>query len=175
MTFIFAAMHKIHVWLSGFILGLIDFFYPWFQRLMPKQTFRYAACGGFNTSLDIALYTISHTIIFKEQPIDVYGQVVSSHIASFIVSFFITFPIGFYLSRYVVFQETNVRKTVQLTKYFFVVLFCIILNYGFLKLFVEVFGWDAVVSKLITTIFVVLFSYFSQKYFTFKGEETETI
>lgn len=168
-------MHKFHVWLSGFILSMIDYFYPWFQKIMPQQTFRYAACGGFNTSLDISLYIIMHNYILHAQPIDVYGQVISAHIASFIVSFFITFPIGFYLSRYVVFQETNVRKTVQLVKYFLVVLFCIILNYGFLKLFVEVFGWDAIVSKLITTVFVILFSYFSQKYFTFKGEETETI
>jgi putative flippase GtrA len=168
-------MHTIHVWLSGFILSIIDFFYPWFKKLMPLQTFRYAACGGFNTSLDIAIYIIVQKIILHEQPVNVYGQIISAHIAAFLVGFSITFPIGFYLSRYVVFQETSVRKTVQLVKYFFVVLFCIILNYGFLKLFVEVFGWEAVISKLITTVFVVLFSYFSQKYFTFKSEEIESI
>lgn len=168
-------MHTIHVWLSGFILSVIDFFYPWFKKLMPLQTFRYAACGGFNTSLDITIYIVVQKFLLYEQPINVYGQIVSAHIAAFLIGFLITFPIGFYLSRYVVFQETSVRKTVQLIKYFFVVLFCIILNYGFLKLFVEVCGWDAVISKLVTTVFVVLFSYFSQKYFTFKGEEIETI
>jgi putative flippase GtrA len=35
-------------------------------------------------------------------------------------------------------------------------------------LFIETFGFNALVAKIITTIFVVLFSYFSQKYFTFK-------
>jgi putative flippase GtrA len=52
-----------------------------------------------------------------------------------------------------------------------VVLGCLILNYIFLKLFVEVFGWYPTPSKLATTVFVVAFSYFMQKYFTFKALE----
>lgn len=135
---------------------------------MPKQTFRYAACGGFNTLLDICLFFVSYNYLFLKQPFIVGNLIISPHIAAFIVGFFITFPIGFYLSRYVVFQETTARKTVQLMKYFFVVLFCIILNYGFLKLFIEAFGFNVLVAKIVTTVFVVLFSYFSQKYFTFK-------
>jgi len=83
----------------------------------------------------------------------------------------VTFPIGFYLSRYVVFQESSVAKKVQLFRYFMVVLGSLILNYIFLKLFVEVFGWYPTPSKLATTVFVVAFSYFMQKYFTFKAVE----
>src|SRR6187551_37581 len=41
------------------IIALIDFFYPPFSKLMDKQTFRYAACGGSNTAFDILLF-ISH-------------------------------------------------------------------------------------------------------------------
>jgi putative flippase GtrA len=96
---------------------------------------------------------------------------ISPHIASFLSAFLVTFPIGFYLSRYVVFQETSVAKKVQLFRYFIVVLGCLILNYIFLKLFVEVFGWFATPSKLATTVFVVAFSYYMQKYFTFKAVE----
>lgn len=161
-------MNGIHKLISGFILSIIDIFYPIFKNIMPKQTFRYAACGGFNTLLDITLFFLSYHYIFEEKPFLLGNLTISPHIAAFIIGFFITFPIGFYLSRYVVFQETSARKTVQLIKYFFVVLFCIILNYGFLKLFIETFGFNALVAKIITTIFVVLFSYFSQKYFTFK-------
>jgi putative flippase GtrA len=83
----------------------------------------------------------------------------------------VTFPIGFYLSRYVVFQETSVKKTKQLAKYFTVVFGCLILNYAFLKLFVDVFGWYPTPSKILTTVFVVAFSYISQKNFTFKPQQ----
>ncbi len=161
-------MLAIHEFIRRLILSVIDFFYPLFKQIMPIQTFRYAACGGFNTTLDILIYIISYNVILKEKHTVIYNYTITAHIASFIVGFFITFPIGFYLSRYVVFQETSTRKSSQLFKYFIVVLFCIILNYGFLKLFVETFYLNAIIAKIITTVFVVLFSYFSQKYFTFK-------
>jgi len=164
-------MQKIHHFTRGLILAFIDLVYPLFKRLMPLQTFRYAACGGFNTSLDICLYIISLRFFFITDVIHPFVFLphfnISAHIAAFLVGFSVTFPIGFYLSRYVVFQETTVRKSKQLVKYFSVVLFCLILNYGFLKLFVDTFRWDPIISKLITTVFVVTFSYVAQKNFTF--------
>jgi hypothetical protein len=42
------------------ITDCIDFFYPPFSKLMPIQTFRYAACGGTNTLLDIFMYWFSY-------------------------------------------------------------------------------------------------------------------
>lgn len=164
-------MRKVHDFVRGFILQLVDIFYPLFRRFMPLQTFRYAACGGFNTILDITLFFISYNFILKKLPIHVGFLTIGPHIAAFLISFCITFPIGFYLSRYVVFQETSVAKREQLGKYFMVVLGCLFLNYGFLKLFVDVFKWYPTPSKLATTVFVVAFSYVSQKNFTFKAAE----
>lgn len=164
-------MLKVHNYIKNTVLSFIDFFYPYFQRIMPQQqTFRYAACGGFNTILDISLFFISYNYILKKQSFyfSSINLIVSPHIGAFLIGFCVTFPIGFYLSRYVVFQQTDASKRSQLTKYFIVVLFCLVLNYGFLKLFVEVFKWYPTPSKILTTVFVVLFSYLSQKNFTFK-------
>jgi putative flippase GtrA len=136
---------------------------------MPLKTFRYAACGGFNTVLDISLFFICYNFILLKQPVQLNFLTIAPHIASFLMSFFVTFPIGFYLSRYVVFQETTVAKREQLGKYFMVVLGCLILNYLFLKVFVDLLGWYQTPSKMVTTFFVVAFSYFSQKNFTFKA------
>ena len=139
--------------------------------MMPLKTFRYAACGGANTILDISLFFVAYNYILHKQIINLGWVSISPHIASFIISFCITFPIGFYLSRYVVFQETTVTKSKQLMKYFIVVLGCVLLNYGFLKLFVDKLGWYPTLAKIVTTFFVVIFSYTSQKNFTFKGSE----
>ena len=160
-------MQKIHHSFRDFLLSLIDLIYPLFKRLMPLQTFRYAACGGFNTTLDITLFFVAYNYIFKREPIVISSLTISPHIAAFLVGFFFSFPSGFYLSRYVVFQETSVRKSEQLLKYFSVVFICLILNYGFLKLFVDTFGWYPTPSKILTTVFVVAFSYVAQKNFTF--------
>lgn len=162
-------MRKLHDSTRGLILGVVDLFYPLFRRFIPLQTFRYAACGGFNTCLDIALFFVSYNFILKKQVIHIGFLSIGPHIAAFLIGFCVTFPIGFYLSRYVVFQETSVGKRKQLGKYFMVVLGCLFLNYTFLKLFVEVFKWYPTPSKLVTTVFVVAFSYFSQKNYTFKA------
>ncbi|MBI2282197.1 MAG: GtrA family protein [Bacteroidetes bacterium] len=162
-------MRKLHDSTRGLILGIVDLFYPLFRRFMPLQTFRYAACGGFNTCLDIALFFVSYNFILQKQVIHIGFLSIGPHIAAFLIGFCVTFPIGFYLSRYVVFQETSVGKRKQLGKYFMVVLGCLFLNYTFLKLFVEVFKWYPTPSKLVTTVFVVAFSYFSQKNYTFKA------
>lgn len=165
-------MLKLHEIIRQMILNLIDGVYPIFQKVMPLKTFRYAACGGANTILDILLFFVSYNYILQKHILHFGGISVSPHIASFIISFCITFPIGFYLSRYVVFQETHVPKRTQLLKYFFVVFGCIVLNYLFLKLFVDYFDWYPTIAKIATTFFVVIFSYTSQKNFTFKSADT---
>lgn len=151
-----------------FIHSMIDWFYPPFKKYMPLQTFRYAACGGGNTLLDIFLFFISYNFIFHKQIVHTPYIALSPHIASFLFSFIFTFPIGFFMSRYVVFEGRDVRKREQLPKYMMVVLGAILMNYFFLKVFVETFNWYATPSKMATTCFVVAFSYYSQKHFTFK-------
>ncbi len=155
------------------ILTVIDFFYPIVRRLMPLQTFRYAACGGSNTVFDIILFHLLEEN-FKQHGIIRYGSfAISPHIAALIAAFCLSFPTGFYLSRYVVFTESNVRGRVQLIRYFSLVLACIALNYMFLKFFIEQLHFEATFSKIITSIFVVTFSYLSQKHFTFKIKKIE--
>lgn len=163
-------MRKVHDHTRNTILGIIDVFYPLFSRIMPLQTFRYAACGGGNTLLDILLYSLSYNFLFQKQVVHVTGGVaISAYIAAFLVSFTVTFPIGFYLSRYVVWQETSTRKRIQLFRYFLVVMACLVLNYVFLKLFIESFGWFPTPSKIATSVIVVAFSYVSQRHFSFRS------
>lgn len=134
---------------------------------MPLQTFRYAACGGGNTLFNIFLFYIFYNHLFKKQVLDLGFYALEPYTAAFILAFCITFPIGFYLSMYVVFPGATLRRRVQLFRYFVVVLACIILNYGFLKIFVEVFGWYPTPSLMITAVIVIAFSYFSQRHFSF--------
>ena len=151
------------------IIAIIDLFYPPFSKLMDRQTFRYAACGGSNTAFDIFLFTFIIHYVLHEQIVHVGPIAISPHIAAFLFSFPITFVTGFFLMRYVVFPESaTTRKRIQMTKYLSVVFVCFLLNYGFLKLFVEVFGWWPLPAKIATTFFVVAFSYFSQKKFAFR-------
>ena len=167
-------MRPVQNLLRGTILQFIDFFYPLFSRIMPLQTFRYAACGGGNTLLDICIFFINYNFIFRKQNVHLPFITLSPHIASFLLAFSITFPIGFYLSRYVVFQQSELKKRIQLLRYFQVVLCCMFFNYVFLKLFVELLGWYPTPAKIITTGFVVAFSYLCQTYYSFKSQKAQS-
>jgi putative flippase GtrA len=154
---------------KNIIISTIDLFYPPFRKLVTIQTFRYLACGGGNTLLDIVLYFVSYNFILDKQNLDLGFIVISPHIAAFIIAFLISFPTGFWLMRSIVFSDSILRGRVQLFRYFLLVAVCIILNYVFLKLFVEQWGIYPTPSKLLTTIIVVSFSYVTQKHFTFRA------
>ncbi|SEM97152.1 Putative flippase GtrA (transmembrane translocase of bactoprenol-linked glucose) [Chitinophaga rupis] len=154
--------------MRNLILQVIDFFHRPFARLIPLQTFRYLACGGGNTALDIVLYFIMYNFVLHKQMVHLPFVTITPHIAALFMSLAITFPTGFLLSKYVVFSESNLRGRTQLFRYFMLVSACILLNYVFMKLFVEHLHIYPTISKILTTFFVVCFSYLTQKKFTFK-------
>jgi putative flippase GtrA len=158
---------------KNLINAVINAIYPLFRRFMPLQTFRYAACGGGNTLLDISLFYISYHFLFKEQLVQTPIIPIQPYTAAFMVSFSITFPLGFYMSRAIVFPGSTLRGRIQLFRYFLLVCICIGLNYIFIKLFVEQCHLYPTVAKILTTFVVVAFSYVTQKHFTFKTETPE--
>ena len=160
--------------LKDWIIGIIDFFYPPFKKWMPLQTFRYAACGGGNTLLDILLYSISYNFILQKQVVHTPLGAVSPYIMAILMAFAVSFPTGFFLNRFVVFPGSTLRGRVQLFRYFLLTLTCIGLNYVFIKLFVEQCHIYPTVAKILTTVIVVSFSYLTQKQFTFKVEAVQT-
>jgi putative flippase GtrA len=166
-------MNKIHQNTRRTILRTIDIFYPVFKRFMSLQTFRYAACGGANTFLDISLFSLFYNFVFKNHFLHLGFATISPHIAALFSALSISLPTGFYLNRYVVFQHAGLKGHTQLARYILVVVICIGLNYAFLKLFVDHFGWYPTPSKIVTTIIVVIFSYSSQTFYFFKQKEVK--
>ena len=155
------------------ITNFIDFFYPPFRKLMPIQTFRYAACGGTNTLLDIFVFFISYNFVFHKRILDLGFIAFQPYIAAFITAFCVSFPVGFLLMRHIVFTQSTLHSRVQLFRYFLLVVVCILLNYVFIKFFVEKLHLFPTVAKIITTIIVVSFSYLTQKHYTFKAKTAE--
>ena len=121
--------------------------------------------------LDILIYFIGYHFILEKQPVETPFITISSHIAAFMISFSISFPMGFALSKYLVFPESNLKGRVQLFRYALLVSMCILLNYVFLKFFVEWCHFYPTPSKVLTTAIVAVFSYISQRNFTFKVKE----
>jgi len=150
------------------IIQIIDYFYTPFRKYIPLETFRYAATGGFNTTLDILLYFICYNFVLDKKIIDLHIVSISPHIAAFLFVFPVTFFTGFLLAKYITFTNSEIRGRIQLIRYIISVSGSIFLNYVLLKFLVEVGGLWPTLSKIITTGFVIIYSYFVQKFYTFK-------
>ncbi|HNR15550.1 MAG TPA: GtrA family protein [Chitinophagaceae bacterium] len=152
-----------------FILPVIDFFYPPFRRLMNLQTFRYAASGGGNVLLGFLVYSLSYKFLFFEKDFHFGFYAFKGHIAALFLSFCITFPIGFFMSKYVVFTDSNMKGRIQLFRYFMICMFNLVLNYLLLKIFVEKLNVQPILAQVMTVVIVVVFSYLAQRNFSFKA------
>lgn len=155
------------------IILLADWLYKPFEKYFSQVTFRYAITGGLNTFFDIFLYFIFYNFVFQKQNLDLHLITFTPHIAAFIFVFPITFTTGFLLAKYVTFTQSVLRGRKQLLRYGLSVTGAIILNYVLLKLFVEFFNFWPTFSKVITTCIVVAYSYFVQRYFSFKSINTD--
>ena len=152
----------------NFIIPLIDSFYFIFKRFLPIQTYRYAVCGGSNLLFDMILYFTFYNFIFAKENVDLIFFVLSPHIASLFFVFPITFFTGFLLNRYVTFQGSYLKAKVQFIRYLVVGLGAIILNYLLMKLFVDLLGFYPTPSRFLTILITVLYSYNSQRKYSFK-------
>jgi putative flippase GtrA len=154
------------------INSFIEFFYFPFLRFIPLKTFKYAACGGTTVVIDFMVYWFCYHFIFLASPVDLDFHVFEPHTLAQTCAFLVSFPLGFVLNKFVVFTESDLRGRVQLFRYGLTVIGSFALSILFLKLFCEVFEWNATFSKILATAMVVIYSYFSQQYFSFrvKGE-----
>ena len=159
---------KILSYIRKLINHIIQWVYTPFKKFIPQETFTYAVTGGANTTLDIFLYFICYNFILNKQIVNLGFVVISPHIAAFLIVFPITFVTGFLLAKYITFTSSPIHGRIQLFRYIVTVAGAILLNYILLKIFVEYLYIWPTVSKIITTVFVVIYSYIMQRYFTFK-------
>lgn len=150
------------------LLSLIDFFYPPFSRWISPHTFRYIASGGTTLAIGVVVYYIAYNFILKQEDVRIGSLLITAPIAALAIESIITFIIGFVLNKYLVFTKSNLKGRIQLFRYGSVVVTNILLNYAFIKVLVEAFGFYPTISKIVTSLILAVFSYFSQKHFSFK-------
>ena len=150
------------------IITLLDIFYPIFKPFFNKQTYYYLACGGGNTLFALVLYYLIYNNLLHQEDLDLYIITFKAHMASLFLTTAITFPIGFYLTKFIVWSDSNLETKKQFFRHFAFLIFGTVLNYLLLKLFVEILEWWAMPSQILTTVIIVIFSYLTQKYISFK-------
>ena len=149
-------------------LRIIDFFYPPFKNWFSINTFRYIASGGITAASGIVAYFVIYNYILHQEDVRINGYLVTAPIAALALESVFTFLVGFTLNKYLVFTQSNLKGRIQLFRYGTVVATNILLNYALMKILVEGFQFYPSISKALITAVLAVFSYFSQKYFSFR-------
>ena len=145
--------------------------------MIPTQTFRYLACGGSNTVLNIFLESVAFTYIMHQQRFHVIGNwYIAPEVGAWVIAFCISFPAGFILSRHIVFPESNLHGRIQLFRYALTTVSFIILTYLLIKGFTYTLPMiNQTVRYTFICIFTAVLSYITQRKFTFKSVEEEGV
>lgn len=155
-----------------FVLKIIDSFYSPFSRWLSLHTFRYLASGASTAATGVIVYYIIYNWVLKQQDValslPIFPKLITAPVAALAIESLITFFVGFMLNKYLVFTQSNLKGRIQLFRYASVVATNILLNYALLKLLVEAFGFYPTIAKFFITVLLAVFSYFSQKHFSFK-------
>jgi len=167
--------------LASFITKIIDFFYEkgvvkalQTDKIVSREVFRYACCGGGNMVLDWVLYFLFYHFLLSAFGNIVYINLphlplaITPHILAFGITFPITLLTGFWLNKYVTFTHSSLQGWNQLLRYMLIVAANILINYVGLKFFVELCQFYPTPSKMLVTLITVLVSFFGQKYFSFR-------
>jgi len=159
------------------IVGFIDFFHRPFAGVIPTQTFRYLACGGTNTVLGIVIDSLAYNHLFHRQPLHIASSMsIAAEVAAWIITMSITFPAGFLLSRHVVFPESNLHGRKQLFRYALTTATFLVMSYLLIKLFAYCLPTvNQTVRYTAVCIITTVFSYITQRLFTFKTVEEEVV
>lgn len=161
-------MRKFLILTGKLISDMIDFFYPLFRRYFSLQFFRYGVSGAANILFDWGLFSFIYNVVLQKQMLNLGVVTLSSPIAALFITFPVTFFTGFLLQKYVTFTESDLRGHKQLARYMLVVAVNLLINYTGLKILNGLLGLWPLASKMIITIITTIFSYFSQKKFTFR-------
>jgi len=156
--------------LAEAITRAIDRFYRTpVAAVVPRQTFRYAVCGGVTYLLfDPACYFLIYNYVVAHRFIRLGPIVLSPHIAALALVFPLTFFLGFWLNRNVAFRQSPLRTATQLIRYALSIAGSILLTYVGLKFFVEICGVWPTPAKVLTTAITAVYSYLAAKYYTFR-------
>ncbi|RZK81094.1 MAG: GtrA family protein [Pedobacter sp.] len=154
------------------LLRIIDFFYPPFSRWLDLHTFRYLVSGGSTAALGVVTYYIVYNWILQQQDLHLtvsfLPKLITAPSLAIAIECSITFCIGFVLNKYLIFTTSDLKGRVQLFRYFSVFATNVLLNYALMKVLHEAFGFYPTISKLLINCILAIFSYFSQKHFTFR-------
>lgn len=138
------------------------------NKLVQNKVVRFFLSAGIAFLVDVSIYFVTITFIFKNQPVQIYSKQVSAHSFCLFISYSCGVVTNFLLTKYAVFSESTLASRKQFFRFVLIATIGFFANYGLLRFFVEVWNVIPTLARIISALSLGLVSYFVHKLFTFR-------
>lgn len=127
------------------------------NRLLKDERVRFLLVGGFNTAFGFAVFSVLQYTVGSE--ITIFGSLYISHVVASMVAFSL-------YRRFVFSVNGNYWR--DLVRFQSVYLVPLLINTILLPIIISVLGLNPYLAQAVTTVVLIIFSYFGHKFFSFK-------
>ncbi|MFZ9942922.1 MAG: GtrA family protein [Bacteroidia bacterium] len=144
------------------------------QSLLANKVVRYFFSAGTATVVDVGVYFTTYNYVLRKTDIPFIGPLVlTAPMLSLVISYSCGLFTNFFITRALVFSESELRGRQQLFRFIQVALGVLFMNYLFMKFLVQVLEWYPTVSRIISALSIGVMSYLFHKHYSFKGKKSE--
>jgi len=142
------------------------------NNLLRNKVVRYFFSAGTATVVDVSVYFTTYNYILRKTDIPFIGPfVLTAPMLSLVVSYSCGLFTNFFITRKLVFSESDLRGRKQLFRFVQVALLGLFMNYLFMKILVQVLEWYPTISWVISALSIGVMSYLFHKNYSFKGKK----
>lgn len=144
------------------------------KTLLRNKVVRYFFSAGTATVVDVSVYFTTYNYILRKTDIPFVGPfVLTAPMLSLVISYSCGLFTNFFITRAMVFTESNLRGRKQLFRFIQVALLVLFMNYLFMKFLVQVLEWYPTISRVVSALSIGVMSYLFHKHYSFKGKKQD--
>ncbi len=145
-------------------------------RVLRLKVVRYFFSAATATVVDVGVYFWAFNFIYDKENIDVLGwYVLSAPTASLILSYTCGLITNFFMTKHLVFKESDLKGYHQFMRFVLVALGVLALNYGLMSLLIKKFLWFPTIARAVSAISIGVLSFVIHKTFSFRVSNKDEV
>lgn len=139
------------------------------QKVLHSKVFRYFISAGIATVVDVSVFYLSFTYLFKKQPFSFTEHLVfAAPTLSLVLSTTCGVTTNFLITKIFVFHESTLKTHKQVFRYVMVALFVLGLNYMLMTSLIKQLEWYPTLARTFSALSIGVLSFLIHKYFSFR-------
>lgn len=143
------------------------------KKILQSKIFRYFISAGLATWVDITIYFLAYNYIYQKEDFSVFGLImVSAPTASLILSYTCGLITNFFVTKWLVFHDSDLETHKQLFRYVLVAILILFLNYFLMNFLIHQFEWYPTIARAFSAVTIGLFSFVIHRSFSFQVKKS---